>query len=143
MSRVLYIKASQMGERSSSIAVADGFVDAYKEANPGDEVQVLDLFEASLPEFDFAAASAKYKIMHGEKHSAEDKAIWDGIVSAIDEFKGAKKYVLAVPMWNFSIPWRLKQYLDIIIQPGLTFTVTESANVAVNTLSTTDGGLIH
>jgi len=25
-------------------------------------------------------------------------------------------------MWNFSIPYRLKQYIDIIVQPGFTFT---------------------
>jgi len=24
-------------------------------------------------------------------------------------------------MWNFGIPYRLKQYLDIIVQPGYTF----------------------
>ena len=26
-------------------------------------------------------------------------------------------------MWNFSIPYKLKHYLDIITQPGLTFSV--------------------
>jgi len=29
-------------------------------------------------------------------------------------------------MWNFSIPYRLKQYIDIIVQPGYTFAVTAS-----------------
>ena len=27
-------------------------------------------------------------------------------------------------MWNFSIPYRLKHYLDIIIQPTYTFSYT-------------------
>ena len=27
-----------------------------------------------------------------------------------------------VPMWNFSVPYRLKQYIDLITHPGLTFT---------------------
>jgi FMN-dependent NADH-azoreductase len=31
-------------------------------------------------------------------------------------------------MWNFSIPYRLKQYIDIIVQPGYTFGVTENGN---------------
>jgi FMN-dependent NADH-azoreductase len=26
-------------------------------------------------------------------------------------------------MWNFNIPYRLKQYIDVIAQPGLTFKV--------------------
>ncbi len=125
MSKILYIKASPMGERSLSIAAADAFIDAYTEANPDDSVQTLDLFAAALPEFNFAAASAKYKIMHGKEHSQVDKGVWEGIVAVIDEFKSADKYVFAVPMWNFSIPYRLKQYIDIIVQPGYTFGVTQ------------------
>ena len=128
MGKILYIKASPMGGRSSSIVAADAFVDAYAAANPDDTMQTLDLFEASLPEFDFAAASAKYKIMHGKEHSQDEKDVWEGIVAVIDEFKAADKYVLAVPMWNVSIPWRLKQYLDILIQPGQTFTVAEDGS---------------
>ncbi len=31
-------------------------------------------------------------------------------------------------MWNFSIPYRLKQYIDIIVQPGLTFSMDEKGN---------------
>jgi len=115
-----------MGELSYSAAVADAFIEAYRKQNPQDEIKVIDLFKAALPAFDFEAASAKYKIMHGKEHSPKDRRIWQGIVSVIDEFKSADKYVLAVPMWNFSIPYRLKQYIDIIVQPGYTFTVTQS-----------------
>jgi FMN-dependent NADH-azoreductase len=128
MSRLLYIKASPMGKLSYSTAVADAFVEAYKKAHPKDEVKVLDLFSANLPAFDFVAASGKYKIMHGKPHSAEEKTAWEKVVAAIDEFKSADKFVMAVPMWNFSIPYRLKQYIDIIIQPGLTFSVDEKGN---------------
>jgi FMN-dependent NADH-azoreductase len=115
-----------MGELSYSLAVADAFIDAYHKGHPDDEIRVVDIFKATLPAFDFEAASAKYKIMHSKEHSPKDRRIWQGIVSLIDEFKSADKYVLAVPMWNFSIPYRLKQYIDIIVQPGYTFTVTKS-----------------
>ena len=125
MSNLLYIKASPMGELSFSIAAADAFVEAYGKAHPGDNVKTVDIFKESLPAFDFEAASAKYKIMHGKEHSQEDRQTWDRIVSVIEEFKSADKYVMAVPMWNFSIPYRLKQYVDIIVQPGQTFTVGE------------------
>ena len=126
MANLLYIKASPMGELSYSLAVADAFVDAYHKGHPDDEIRVVDIFKAPLPAFDFEAASAKYKIMHGKEHSPKDRRIWHGIVSLIDEFKSADKYVMAVPMWNFSIPYRLKQYVDILVQPGYTFTVTQS-----------------
>ena len=43
----------------------------------------------------------------------------------IEQFASADKYVLAVPMWNFSIPYRLKQYIDLLVQPGYTFSYSE------------------
>jgi len=128
MSKLLYLKASPRTERSYSVAVADAFVEAYKKSHPKDEVKVLDLFLANLPPFDFVAASGKYKIMHGKPHSPEEKTAWEKVVAVIEEFKNADKYVFAVPMWNFSIPYRLKQYFDIIVQPGLTFTVDSAGN---------------
>jgi FMN-dependent NADH-azoreductase len=117
-----------MGELSYSIAVADAFVDAYLQAHPDDKVRIVDIFKKRLPAFDFKAASAKYKIMHNKEHSPEDRRIWSGIVSIIEEFKSADKYVIAAPMWNFSIPYRLKQYIDILVQPGYTFTVDNAGN---------------
>jgi FMN-dependent NADH-azoreductase len=128
MSKVLYIKASPMKERSNSIAAADAFVEAYKKSHPKDQVKTIDLFSAKIPEFDFVAASGKYKIMRGKPHSPEEKQAWDKVVAVIAEFKDADKYVLAVPMWNFSIPYRLKQYIDVIVQPGQTFTVDSGGN---------------
>jgi FMN-dependent NADH-azoreductase len=128
MSKVLYIKASPMRERSNSIAVADAFIEAYKKDNPKDEIKVLDIFSANLPSFDFTAASGKYKIMRSKPHTDEEKQAWSKVVAVIEEFKSADKYVFAVPMWNFSIPYRLKQYIDVIVQPGLTFTVDSAGN---------------
>ncbi|MEM8866270.1 MAG: NAD(P)H-dependent oxidoreductase, partial [Planctomycetota bacterium] len=40
---------------------------------------------------------------------------------ACDEFKSADKYLISVPMWNFGIPYKLKHYIDVIAQPGQTF----------------------
>lgn len=125
MGNLLYIKASPMEELSYSVAVADAFVDSCLRSHLDDKIKIMNLFERKLPEFDFKAAGAKYKIMHNKEHSPADKKIWGKIVSVIEEFKFADKYVLAVPMWNFSIPYRLKQYIDIIVQPGLTFTVNK------------------
>lgn len=128
MSRVLYIKASPRTDRSHSLAVADAFLEAYRRAHPGDEVVTLDLFREDLPAFDLEAVSAKYKIIHGQDHSEQDENTWRNIVAIIERFKSADKYVWAVPMWNFSIPYRLKQYIDILVQPGHTFTVSADGN---------------
>ena len=125
MAKVLYIKASPRTERSHSMAVANAFVEAYKAKNPNDEVMVLDLFGKDLIPYDGLAVQAKYTIMHGKEHSDEEAKAWQAVEKTIEEFKSADKYVFAVPMWNFNVPYRLKQYLDIIIQPSYTFAVTD------------------
>ena len=126
MAKLLYIQCSPRGQRSKSIQVADAFVEAYKARNPKDTVEVLNLFEFPLPAFDGPVVQGKYNIMHGKPHTAQEKKAWDEVVGIIDHFKSADKYVFAIPMWNFGIPYRLKQYIDIIVQPTYTFAVSEA-----------------
>ena len=121
MGRILYIEASPRGERSESIAVANAFLAAYREAHPDDEVETLNVFEADLVAFDGLAVNGKYAILHGQGHTEEEAAAWRAVEALADHFKAADAYVLAVPMWNFGIPYRLKHYLDILVQPTLTF----------------------
>jgi len=125
MSRLLYIQSSPRGKRSHCIAVADAFVETYKQKHPDDEVMTLNVFEASIPDFDGAAVQAKYAILHGQPHSKEEQRAWKTVEKLIEQFTSADKYVLAVPMWNFSIPYRLKQYIDLLVQPGYTFGYSE------------------
>jgi FMN-dependent NADH-azoreductase len=121
MSRLIYIQASPRIERSYSISVADAFVSAYRQLNPKDDVVTINLFKKDLMPFDGLAVQAKYKILHGLKHTPEEGTVWKNVEEIIAEFKSADKYVMAVPMWNFGIPYRLKQYLDILVQPTYTF----------------------
>jgi FMN-dependent NADH-azoreductase len=126
MATVLYIQASPRGGRSKSIQVADAFINAYITHHPDDTVEKLNLFEADLPVFGADAAAAKFKIPRNQPVNPAEQQVWSQVEAFIDQFKAADKYVLATPMWNFSIPYRLKHYLDIIVQPRYTFTVTEN-----------------
>jgi FMN-dependent NADH-azoreductase len=127
MSRLLYIQASPRGNRSHCIAVADTFVETYKQKYPDDEIVKLNVFDASIPDFDGLAVQAKYTILHGKPHTNEEKQVWKNVEEVIEQFTSADKYVLALPMWNFSIPYRLKQYIDLLVQPGYTFDYSEDA----------------
>lgn len=126
MTTVLYLQASPRGERSKSIQAADAFIKAYKAVHPDDRIDTLDVFEADLPVFDGTAAAAKFKIPNNQPASPEERKVWQEVEAVIERFKAADKYVLATPMWNFNIPYRLKQYIDIIVQPGYTFTVGDN-----------------
>ena len=121
MSKILYIQASPRGQRSKSITVAEEFIKAYQQAHPADEIERLNVFETQLMAFDGLAVQAKYTILHGQEHSKAEAEAWKTVERTIEQFTSADKYVLAVPMWNFGIPYRLKRYIDILVQPGYTF----------------------
>lgn len=121
MSTLLYVESSPRKDRSASIEVAREFLKAYGESHPGDRIDTLDLWSASLPAFDGETIDAKYAILHGQAHTAEQKAAWKAVEDVIARFKGSDKYLFSLPMWNFGIPYRLKHYIDVIVQPTYTF----------------------
>ncbi len=125
MSRLLYIQASPRGQRSHSVAVTDAFIEIYEQKHPDDEIEILNVFDESIPNFDGPAVQAKYTILHGRSHSQAEQKVWKNVEQVIEQFTSADKYVIAVPMWNFSIPYRLKQYIDLLVQPGYTFSYSE------------------
>jgi FMN-dependent NADH-azoreductase len=98
-------------------------LDAFKKKHPQDEVVVLDLWKMNLPPFDGDVIDAKYAIMHGETKSDAQVKAWQAVEDLIAEFKGADSYVISLPMWNFGIPYKLKHYIDLLVQPGYTFKV--------------------
>ena len=121
MATLLYIESSPRKERSKSIAVANAFLDKYKSTHPNDEVVTIDLWEKNLPEFDGFTIDAKYQVLHGRSFDADQQNAWKAVVNVCDEFKSADKYLISLPMWNFGIPYKLKHYIDVLTQPGQTF----------------------
>lgn len=121
MAKLLYVEASPRKGRSHSIEISQVFLESYKEACPTDEIETLDLWERDLPPFDGETIDAKYAVMHGMDQTPEQAAAWKRIREVCDQFKSATKYLFSLPMWNFGIPYKLKHYIDVITQPGLTF----------------------
>ncbi|MCC9599078.1 NAD(P)H-dependent oxidoreductase [Stieleria sp. JC731] len=121
MAKLLYIESSPRKKRSKSIAVASAFLEAYQEQNPGDEVVKIDLWDKPLPEFDGDMLDAKYQVMHGQDFTEQQQQAWQTVVELCEEFKSADKYLIGLPMWNFGVPYKLKHYVDLIAQPGQTF----------------------
>ena len=121
MARLLYIETSPRKQRSASIEVAKTFIDEYERTHPEDVVKTLDLWTTHLPEFDGHVIDSKYVIMHGLEHTNEQRQAWKSVEDVIEQFTRADKYLFSLPMWNFGIPYKLKHYIDVIVQPGYTF----------------------
>ena len=124
MAKLLYIEASPRKSRSKSIEVAQTFVSAFQGTHPSVEVDKLDLWATELPRFDGPTVDAKYAILHGLVHTPEEAKAWKSVEDVIARFKSADWYLFSLPMWNFGVPYVLKHFIDVIIQPGLTFSFT-------------------
>jgi FMN-dependent NADH-azoreductase len=121
MNRLLHISASPRKERSRSAMVADHFLARLKERYPALVVERLDLFDIDLPPFDQNAVEGRYHLLAGDAVDPAQKAAWQDLKKWSGQFLSFDSYLIATPMWNFGIPYRLKQYIDILTQPGLTF----------------------
>ncbi len=119
MSKLLYIKASPRGADSKSAAVAEAYLAALRDRIPGLAVDTLDLAKEAIPDFDGNKVAAKMAVMSGQTNEGRRKTAWDEITAVANRFIAADRYLIAVPMWNGGLPYRLKQYIDVIHQPGL------------------------
>ena len=121
MSKLLYIEASPRKTRSRCIEVSQVFLSEMQRNHPSVEVDKLDLWATELPSFDGDTIDAKYAILHGQPHTPDQAKAWKRVETVIERFKSADGYLISLPMWNFGVPYVLKHYIDVIVQPGLTF----------------------
>ena len=118
MGRVFYIEASPSKTKSHSIQLAKQFLKAYQEKHPEDEIEVIDLWQADLPPFDAETIEAKFAVLRKKKFTPEQQVKWQAVQKVSRRFNTADKYVFSVPMWNFSVPYRLKHYIDVVTLAG-------------------------
>ncbi|MEF1282214.1 FMN-dependent NADH-azoreductase [Vibrio fortis] len=119
MSRVLALKSSILGDYSQSTKLVEEFIKNVDQ----DKLTVRDLAADPLPVLDFSVATA---LRATEDLSQDQQAIVDLSDTLIEEIKAADTLVIAAPMYNFTIPTQLKNWIDLIARAGVTFTYTEN-----------------
>ncbi|EHR6441518.1 TPA: FMN-dependent NADH-azoreductase [Vibrio parahaemolyticus] len=119
MSRVLALKSSILGDYSQSNKLVEDFIKNVDQ----DKLTVRDLAANPLPVLDFAVATA---LRVTEDLSQEQQAVVDLSDTLIEEVKAADTLVIAAPMYNFTIPTQLKNWIDLIARAGVTFKYTEN-----------------
>ena len=121
MKKIMYVEGSPRKNRSHSIDIANGYLDKVKENDSSIEIKKIDLWSMNLPEFTGDMMDAKYAVIGGTDPSDQQKEAWGKVTKIFDEFADADHYVFSVPMWNFNIPYKLKHFIDIVTQPGLSW----------------------
>src|SRR3954469_21372574 len=121
MTRLLHISASPRGDASESLGIATHFLDAVRNVRPEVEIDTFDLWDGTLPQFGPAAAGAKMAVFAGQSPTGEQAAAWQAAKATFERFAAADEYLFTVPMWNHGIPYILKQFIDVVSQPGMVF----------------------
>ena len=123
--KLLHVIATPRGLESNTLKVSRAFEDALREAHPDLSVDVVDLFNQDLPAIAGDNIEAKYTLMVGQPIDPNHAESWGQIEMLIEHFLSADAYLISTPMWNLSIPYALKYYIDCIIQPGYVFRYNE------------------
>jgi FMN-dependent NADH-azoreductase len=119
---VLHIQSSPRGDKSNSIALTNAFLSASRKVFSEINEDVLNVWDENLPEFDALSIGAKYKAIKHEPMTDAESDTWNRILELICRIQRADRIVLGLPMWNFSIPYKLKQLIDLTAQRNYLFT---------------------
>ena len=120
MNKLLYIKANPKSNKDShTFRMSESFIEAYKLANPQDEIITLDLYKEGIKFLDGDMIANRFR---GEGNIAMKYA---------QQFAMADKYVIAAPLWNLSSPAILKAYIDYVMVPGVVFSYTEKGPIGL------------
>jgi FMN-dependent NADH-azoreductase len=129
MKTLLQINSSIFSTGGQSSRLAERYVSAWREANPGATITVRDLASEPVPHLDAARFGAF--IAKPEERTVEQQATVRYSDALIAELKAADVIVLGLPMYNFGLPSTLKAYFDHIGRAGHTFKYTENGPVGL------------
>lgn len=121
MTSLLHISSSPRGGASESIAIAQTFLEAYGAGHPETAISTWDLWDGSLPDFGPAGAGAKMQVFAGEEPVGAQQVAWHAARLAFERLAAADLLLFSVPMWNAGVPYILKQFIDVVSQPGMVF----------------------
>jgi FMN-dependent NADH-azoreductase len=106
---------------SESLAGARVFLESFRKMRPDWEIDEMSVWGDTLPEFDGDILRAKYARIGGRAFTNEERDAFAIAERLAVRFALAERFLISTPMWNLGIPYKLKQWFDVISQPGLTF----------------------
>ena len=124
--KLLHIIATPRTYESNTLRIATAYLESLRDTVADLHVETLDLFSHQMPTAVGDNIAAKYSLMARQPIQKRHQTSWRQIELLIEQFLAADRYLLTIPMWNLSIPYVLKYYIDSIVQPGYLFEWTET-----------------
>lgn len=125
MKKLLHIIATPRLEESRTLSVSRAFLENLQKKFPDCLVDEVNVAIEPMPSLTVKIVGGKYILLGGKDLSGELKTAWREIERHIERFLSADAYLISTPMWNFSIPYTLKHYIDVIVQPRYLFRYTD------------------
>lgn len=113
---ILYINAGHNEDSVVCLAANE----LLKKLTKPYKLQKLNLWDNGLPHYDVSHAMAKLRILQN-KGTPEDVENFAPMLKMAEDINDVDILIVTTPMWNYSIPYVLKHYIDIVIQPGINF----------------------
>lgn len=120
---ILQINSSARAGNSYSTRLADAVVEQLRAHQPTAAVTVRDLGRTPHPMLDETALNALFTPAAARTPDQQARVELDDALIA--EIQAADVLVLGVPMYNFSVPAQLKNWIDAISRAGVTFRYSE------------------
>ena len=124
MAHHLYVTASVRTEGSKSSELGQVFRDALGAKDPQATFSARDVGITPPPHPTHTYTVANYTPPEGRTPEMVETLKTSDLL--IDEMLAADKLIIAVPMYNFSVPSTFKAYIDNLVRVGRTFFPSES-----------------
>lgn len=142
MDKLLVINAHpKVDDRSSvSLQVLHRFLYRYRKLAGDAPIEQINLYRDFVPAVDSVLLSAWEKTGRigggaaaAQSLTAEEERLSARMEEILRQFKSARRYVIAMPLHNFNIPSKLKDYFDNILIARETFAYTDHGSVGLLT----------
>lgn len=134
MNKTLIINAHPKVDDTSSVSIKalNHFLESYTEFIPNNEtIEQINLYDDVVPMIDKTVLSAWEKQGNRQKLTDEEQKVTERMSEILQQFKSANTYVIVLPLHNFNIPSKLKDYMDNIMIARETFKYTETGSVGL------------
>ena len=124
MPTLLHLDSSPMGDHSISRHLSAEFVRDWQQAHPDGRTIRLDLAVTDIAPITAEWVGAAYT--PEESRSEAQRALLAPSDAFIATLRAADEYVLGVPMHNFTVPAKLRLWIDLVVRRGETFAYDEN-----------------
>lgn len=134
MNKTLIINAHPKVDDTSSVSIKvfNHFLESYTELIPNNEtIEQINLYDDVVPMIDKTVLSAWEEQGNGQQLTDEEQKVTERMSEILQQFKSANTYVIVLPLHNFNIPSKLKDYMDNIMIARETFKYTETGSVGL------------